>query len=65
VGAFAAASILSYEFCHYQRRQERVKMQRAVQNVTTTRAQKLEEVKQQRKHAAEETTAKKSWYRFW
>lgn len=65
VGAFAAVSLLSYEFCQYKRRVEKYQMRRAVEVVSTKREEKRKETEEKKKQADEETRAKKPWYRVW
>jgi cytochrome c oxidase assembly protein subunit 20 len=72
VGIGVLASLGQYEFCQYQRRLERVKMQRVVEVYTKAQTEaRQKEAEERRRKAAEEAEAeaarerKKSWYRFW
>ena len=67
VGAFAVASIASFEFCHFKRNHERVQMKRAVEVVHEKRAdaerQKRDALEKQKEE--QDRTRPKSWFRFW
>lgn len=71
VGAFAAGSVASYEYCQYRRRAERAKMKRIVEVYDHKHAEmrhKEEEAKRRKQQEEEEAAriaSQKRWYKFW
>lgn len=68
MGFFIAGSMASYEWCQYQRREEKRKMKRHVEVINQGRkehAQKLQEQKWEQRQQAEEKLKQKPWYKFW
>ncbi|KAF6828577.1 mitochondrial cytochrome c oxidase protein 20-like protein [Colletotrichum plurivorum] len=69
VGGFLMGSIASFEYCQYQRRQERVRMKRTVEVYQETMAEKrAREAEALEKRRLEEEAVKASqraWYKFW
>lgn len=62
-------SILSYEYCQYQRRAEKMQMKRHIEIVSETRkdqAKKLAEAKLEHERIQiEKKAAERRWYKFW
>lgn len=73
VGAFAVASLASYEFCQRRRVDEMRNMQKAVELMAELKMKKQKEKEQQKaiqEAEAEELRKRKSWtnlsnYKFW
>jgi cytochrome c oxidase assembly protein subunit 20 len=74
-GGFLAGCVMSFEYCQWKRRQERVNMRRAVEiyqdNLAEKHRQEYEERVAQQEQAAQAAQAKAesaksgSWYKFW
>ncbi|TDZ21693.1 Cytochrome c oxidase assembly protein COX20 [Colletotrichum orbiculare MAFF 240422] len=69
VGGFLVGSAGWFEYCQYQRRQERIRMKRTVEvyqeSLVDKRRRELEQQQKLQEQQAEEEKAKKAWYNFW
>ncbi|KAJ6441016.1 Cox20/FAM36A [Purpureocillium lavendulum] len=69
VGIFVLGSTLSYEYCQYQRRVEKIQMKRHIEIVSENRreqARKLAEEKKEKVRIEQDIkAAQRPWYRFW
>lgn len=76
VGGALSGAVASYEYCQWKRRQERVRMKRAVEVYQGSLAEKhrreyearvaeKEAAAAEAAKASADVTSKKAWYRFW
>lgn len=69
VGMFILGSTLSYEYCQYLRRAERIQMKRHIEVVTENKRElarkAAEEKKEQLRLEKEQWAAQKPWYKVW
>ncbi|KFA62029.1 hypothetical protein S40285_02150 [Stachybotrys chlorohalonatus IBT 40285] len=72
VGAFLLGSIVSYEYCQYRRRAERIALKREVEIVNEQKRQEYERVaEERRKQEAQQALlasppkSGQPWYKFW
>ncbi|KYK54848.1 hypothetical protein DCS_06809 [Drechmeria coniospora] len=69
VGFFLLGSTLSYEYCQYRRRAERIQMKRHIEVVSENRRElarkAAEKQREQAEQEAERKAGQKAWYKFW
>ncbi|KAG6035968.1 hypothetical protein E4U41_005854 [Claviceps citrina] len=70
VGVFILGSTLSYEYCQYLRRAERLQMKRHIEIVTENKRELARKAAQQREKQSrlvetEKAAAQKPWYKVW
>ncbi|PHH62882.1 hypothetical protein CDD81_6600 [Ophiocordyceps australis] len=69
VGVFIGGSVVSFEYCQYQRYAERTRMKRAVETLAELRREDKEKARQkaeEKKRLEEERkAAQKPWYKVW
>ncbi|KAG6010557.1 hypothetical protein E4U21_005910 [Claviceps maximensis] len=69
VGTFILGSMVSYEYCQYLRRAERIQMKRHIEVVTENKREMARKLAEQRKEQSrletEEAAARKPWYKVW
>ncbi|KAM0375013.1 hypothetical protein ACHAPY_005363 [Fusarium culmorum] len=69
VGVFVLGSMASYEWCQYQRREERRQMKRHIEVVSENRREQARNIQEARREhdklEAEKKAAVKPWYKIW
>ncbi|KJZ77608.1 hypothetical protein HIM_02785 [Hirsutella minnesotensis 3608] len=69
VGMFVLGSILSYEYCQFQRRAERIQMKRHIEMVSESKREQMrkaaEEQQERLRQEQEKKASQQSWYKFW
>ncbi|KAG6013955.1 hypothetical protein E4U54_006073 [Claviceps lovelessii] len=69
VGTFILGSMVSYEYCQYLRRAERIQMKRHIEVVTENKREMARKAAEERKEQAriemEKAAAKRPWYKIW